>query len=58
MVSQQERNQALVKLLRPGARPAESFARKVVAVGARIHKSNWVVLGFFLACIAIAWGRW
>jgi hypothetical protein len=57
MVSQQERNQALVKLPRPGAAPGESFTRKALAAGARIHKSNWIVLGFFLACIAIAWGR-
>jgi hypothetical protein len=58
MGSNHERNQALAKLLRPGAAPAESFLRKAIAAGARIDKSNWIVLGFFLACVAVAWGRW
>jgi hypothetical protein len=58
MTPYRERNRALVQLLDPAATPAESFFRKALTVAARIDKSNWIVLGFFLACIAIAWGRW
>ena len=58
MVSSHDRKMAFQKLLRPGAPEAESFLRKATAAARRIHHSNWIVLGFFLACIAIAWGRW
>lgn len=58
MVSEHDRNLALRKLLQPGAPEAESFLRKAGSAAQRIHKSNWIVLGFFLACIAIAWRRW
>jgi len=49
-----ERNQIYAKLLRPGGPTAESFLRKALWATRRIHAFNWLALGFFLTCLAIA----
>lgn len=54
MLSTHDRNQAYLKLLRPGAPSHESFLRKAFAAMRRLHAYNWLVLGISLAVIAFA----
>lgn len=58
MVTGHERNQIFAQLLKPGAPTHESLPRKAFSAARRLHKFNWLALGFFVACLAIAWIAW